>query len=410
MTITIHYSRLCQFLIENKIVVFPDDHTMVEQELVQIFTAINNGGEQPLSSRKMSYFDLQSFIADLKKNESWFIFLFRVITFGLFASSILSKSIRLLKQWELHNAYLWDGSKRLIEVFSLELHLKERKLNRLQEEHNQLQTRLSEVGRSLTTVITEIKEQCRRWDITLADTSHSHISTFTKQDIIDSIRLKMTADLDVRLELIANSVFESNLSTCLSYADKFAEEMNRSNSSSSNGSSSSSYSHIRKWLLPLQSQHLEPSSKTMEWSLYCSDILLDLCMLKGFLLRRIEESDYVDIFLPSSTNNTVNVSRTTLQSYSTLIERLLVHFKSSWWNQLSPDFYEAEGTAIMQTVERFHTLTLLHKQLEVQSTESNERMQVAQNEYKITKQAGRSTIYMASTLIKTIAFIRSVIL
>ena len=148
----------------------------------------------------------------------------------------------------------------------------------------------------------------------------------------------------------------------------------------------------------------------MEWSLYCSDILLDLCMLKGFLLRRIEESDYVDIFLPSSTNNTVNVSRTTLQSYSTLIERLLVHFKSSWWNQLSPDFYEAEGTAIMQTVERFHTLTLLHKQLEVQSTESNERMQVAQNEYKITKQAGRSTIYMASTLIKTIAFIRSVIL
>ena len=395
MTITIHYSRLCQFLVENKIVLFPENGALVtpkEEELVQLFV-----GEQPLL-RKITYFDLQLFVKNVKKNECWFSFLLRVITFGLFASSTLCKSTRLLKQWERHNSYLWDGSKRLIEIMCLDVFIKERKVNFLEGENVQLQGKLSEVKRSLTIVLAEFKEQCHRWDIVLTDSSN--ISALSKHDIIDSIKLKLNTDLNERKEMIAHSVFQSNLSCCLSYADKFTEEMNRnntissssssssSNSSSSNSSSSSSYSHIRQWLLPLQSQPLDPTSKGIE--LHWINILLDLCMLKGFLLRRLEESEDVDMLLPLSTMSTMNVTKTTLKSYSALIKKLLVHFKSSLFNQLTSMFYESESNTIMDHLERINTLTILQRQLEAQRIESNERMETAQKEYKITKQAGKT--------------------
>ena len=112
--------------------------------------------------------------------------------------------------------------------------------------------------------------------------------------------------------------------------------------------------------------------------------------MKGFLTRRMEESNDVDVLLPLSTMNSMNVTRTTLQSYSVLIEKLLSLFKAAWWNQLSPTFFEAESKMIADNIERINTLTTLQKQLEVQQIASNESMQLAQNEYKIAKQAGRT--------------------
>ena len=371
MTIIIHYSRLCQFLSENNIVP-ADNPTLIQQEELVPFS------DDHRLSPKLTYFDLQLFVKNVKKQESWFSFLLRMVSFGYISSYMMCKSTRLLKQWEQDNSFLWDGSKRLIEIFSLELYVKERKLHCLEEENAQLQTKLSGIKRSQTTVLTALKEQCHRWDIVLID-----ISVLSKKSVMDSIKMKMSAALHVRLDLLANSVFEGNLGNCLSYAEKFIEETKRNSSNNDY-----SFSHIRKWLFPLQSQRFDPSLTIIQF--HWLDILLDLCMLKGFLSRRMEESNEVDVLLPLSTINTMNVTKSTLQSYFTLIESLLTHFKSSWWNQLSSVFYESESTVIMENVERSNTLNTLQKQLEEQQIESSKSMQIAQNEYKIAKQAGRT--------------------